>query len=184
MIIVTVVNWSKITNKHVYNIFADLTADFFNKLVDQMSKSDSPYGTTDTVDMGSNMSLDSNNVENDIKASTTSLDIGQKCSESHRSNTSLENIECRTSTTKFGGGEMSRSNVSLESTSTHVPSKFASCFSISRIKPQGIESFNEFNKETDQVRKFDFNCFKIIIQCTGVLNNAHLSNGSIWKADF
>ena len=137
--------------KLVYLLFfPDLKANFFNKLVDQMSKSDSPYGTTDTVDMGSNISLDSNHTDTDKKASTTSLDMGQKCSESHRSNTSLENVvECRT---KFS--EMSRSNVSLESTVTHVPSKFASSFSISRIKPQGIASFNEFNKETDQVRSF------------------------------
>ena len=127
---------------------SDLKADFFHKLVAKATTDDN----ADTV-QGSVTSLDSKNV--DKNASTASLDQNvvvesHKVSEMSRSNTSLEKVDGRPP--KFS--ELSRSNVSLESTASHVAAttKYASCFSISRIKAHNIASFNEFNKETEQVR--------------------------------
>jgi hypothetical protein len=125
---------------------SDLKSDFFHKLIAKATTDDD----ADTM-QGSVTSLDSKNV--DKTASTTSLDHNvesQKATELSRSNTSLEKVDGRQ--TKFS--ELSRSNMSLESTASHVASttKYASCFSISRIKAHNIASFNEFNKETEQVR--------------------------------
>ncbi len=157
---------------------SELTAVFFNKLVAKVSTNESlnhePVDTeinstssldTKNVDLGaSTKSLTTQNVE--MTASTTSLDVdnncvaeSQKLSEVFRSNTSLENVDCRQS--KFS--EMSRSNVSLESTASHVATanKYASCFSISRIKAhnfdneEGLKTLSPLGPEVTVNRLYD-----------------------------
>ena len=143
----------------------DLTKVFFNKLVAKVSTTESLNNEPVDTEKGSTTSLETKNLASsatslsaqnvELTTSTTSLDVENNCaieklSEVFRSNTSLENVDCRQS--KFS--ELSRSNASLESTALHVAAanKYASCFSISRIKAHNIASFSEFNKETEQVR--------------------------------
>jgi hypothetical protein len=127
----------------VSNKLSDPKADFFHKLVAKVTTEDD--GEADRV-QGSTSSLDeAKNVDVKEKtASTSSLNVDSK-----NVDVSVDKMDGRTS--KFS--EMSRSNACLETASASTVSslKYASCFSISRMKAHNIASYNEFNQETEQV---------------------------------
>lgn len=94
-----------------------------------------------------------------VQGSTTSLEDVKSVEKSASSSSlnvnddyGVEKVDGRAN--KFS--ELSRSNASLEtaSNSASAAMKYASCFSISRRKAPNIASYNEFNKETEQVRNY------------------------------
>ena len=127
----------------------DPKADFFHKLVAKVT-------TEDNDDEAER-----------VKRSTTSLDgaaapVASVDENEKTASTSSLNIDAVDKTdgrpNKFS--ELSRSNACLESATASASAssasasalKYASCFSISRMKAHNIASYNEFNQETEQVR--------------------------------
>ena len=131
------------------NQHRDPKADFFHKLVakvtteDNDDEADRVQRSTTSLDSAAVASVD----EKEKTASTSSLNI----------DAGVDKTDGRPN--KFS--ELSRSNACLETATASASSssaaaasalKYASCFSISRMKAHNIASYNEFNQETEQVR--------------------------------